>query len=113
MAALKYWLTDGYAGILRNPVLSKGADPAILVDTTLPMSAFNSPSICRMSMFKLLLTLNEPVAVTGVRLYQEAKDAALEYREAKGWLHAPGGPLWGWVVSPEDRDIASLSPPQC
>ena len=58
-----------------------------------------------MSIFKLYLQLKEPTAIEGIHLYQNAKDAALEYRKAKDWLRSREGPLWGWVVSPEDRNV--------
>jgi len=65
-----------------------------------------------MSIFKLFFSLREPTAVAGVRIYQDAKDSALDYRKAKDWLRSPGGPLWGWLISPEDRNVPGIPPDQ-
>jgi hypothetical protein len=59
-----------------------------------------------MSMFARLYRLN-PMVNYYVKpvSYSDAKSAALEYSTAKSYLIGPRGPLWGWAVSPEDRDF--------
>jgi hypothetical protein len=80
-------------------------------EPTLTISILNRPSICRMSIFKLFFSLEEPT-VAGAHTYQDAKKSAIEYRKAKDWLRSPGGSLWGWLVSPEDRNVPGIPPDQ-
>lgn len=65
-------------------------------------------SISRRSLFASFLQVishENPDLAASFRTYQEAKDSAIEYRQARDMLRAIGGPLWGWVVSSEDRDL--------
>lgn len=60
------------------------------------------PSVCRASIFQLFRSLLES---NDSQNYKDCKILASDYRAARDWLRSSDGPLWGWVVSREDREI--------